>query len=261
MADDGRGHAGGTGHHGRSQRVFQVMRAGNVHLVGSAHSLFRAIPANGDFILAHKRALRHLLRAGKPGHPRAQALGHGAAGRIVIVEHRCIGFILAGENAALHRRVVLHGIVTVQMILGDIEHRRHARMEGIRRFKLEAGHLSHQHILRLAEHRGGGQRIADIARHIGNFAHGAVDFPQQGYGCRFAVGARQRHQRALAQLGGNLQFARYGNVHFTGFEHNGRIDGHAGADQQHIALRQQRFSVLAQMPLAGKLPQRRQRLP
>ena len=151
--------------------------------------------------------------------------------------------------------------MAVEMVLGDIEQSGHMRMEGLDAFQLEAGHLDHHHVVLLALHRHGGQRIADIARHIGNFAHGAVDFPQQGYGCRFAVGARQRHQRALAQLGGNLQFARYGNVHFTGFEHNGRIDGHAGADQQHIALRQQRFSVLAQMPLARKLPQRRQRLP
>ena len=133
-------------------------------------------------------------------------------------------------------------------------------MEGLDAFQLEAGHLHHGHIRLFAHASHSGQRVADIACHMGDTASIFKDLPHQRGGGGFTVCTGDGHHIAAEQRRSHFQLAGNGHALFLGSQHHGRINGHTGADEQDIRFLQQLDGILAQMEHAGRATQAVQRI-
>ena len=255
MADHRRRHAHKAGHGRGGQRVLQIMRAGDEDLVRVADGAARAVPLPHDFSAVHKRAVLHRLRAAEKRHLALELARHLEKNRVVHVQNGIVALGLVFKEALLEADVLRHGAMAVEMVLGDVEQRRHAGMECFDALQLETGHLDHHHVVLFALHGHRGERIADIARHMGDAARVFKDFAKQSGGGGLAVGAGNGHHLALKQRPGQFQLAHHGDAFFLCGQHHRRVDGYAGADDQTVRLRKQAHGVLPQAELTRRAAQ------
>ena len=148
-----------------------------------------------------------LGRLGGPGQPRrrrqtgpqgepeprgTRSVHHPQRPRVVGVHHRDVARLLAPEDARLCRRVVVHPVVAVEMVRGEVEDRRTVHPHRVHTLQLEAGKLEHVGAPGRLEHRPG-ERRPEVPAHEGVEAPG------------LAKRAEQRRGRALAVRSGDAQ--------------------------------------------------------
>ena len=120
---------------------------------------------------------------------------------IEIADH-AIGTI---QQAQLGVAVILEILVTVEVILADIEHGRHRGFQRLRGFELEARQFEHIVLVALFQQIEG--RNADIAAHAGRDAGGLEDAADQSRHRALAVGAGDCDDRLVHCFGKQFDIA------------------------------------------------------
>ena len=176
-----------------SQQVFNVVQAAQLHVLLGQEGGHNAILGHAEHVvlLAQEGTVVGIVQAGEP-HLLALAVGlHGTADLVLIAQHSAAGLLLVQQDVALGINVLLHVLVVVQMVGGDIGH--HGNVgAGMHADELEAGKLHHSHILgsHLGQH--GQQSCADVAAQMHLTACGLVELGDQGSG----GGLRSRRGRS-----------------------------------------------------------------
>ena len=139
------------------------------------------------------------MQAGEP-HLLALAVGlHGTADLVLIAQHSAAGLLLVQQDVALGINVLLHVLVVVQMVGGNIGH--HGNVgAGMHADELETGKLHHSHILGSHLRQHGQQSCADVAAQMHLAACGLVELGDQGGGGGLAVGAGHGYDLAGAEV-------------------------------------------------------------
>ena len=139
------------------------------------------------------------MQAGEP-HLLALAVGlHAAADLVLVAQNGAAGLLLIQQDVALGVDVLLHILVMIQMVGGDVGHNGNVGA-GMHADELEAGKLHHSHILggHLGQH--GQQSCADVAAQMHLAAGRFVELGDQGRGGSLSVGAGHSHDLAGAEI-------------------------------------------------------------
>ncbi len=126
-------------------------------------------------------------------------VGGVAAPAVVDADDRGALRLHAGDQALLHRGVVLQRAVAIDMVFADIEQDADGRIERGRQIDLVGRHLDHvdaPHARRLQRQ----DRGADVAAHLGVVAGDPHQMRDQRRGGRFAVGAGDGDERRVRRM-------------------------------------------------------------
>ena len=164
---------------------------------------------------------------------------------VIQIEHRPVIGTLVAEDVGLGLGVLLHGVVVVQVVGGQIGDHGDvgALLHG---HQLEGGQLQHGVIVVLHAGHIGQQRAADVAAHIDVLPRLLQKLGDQGGGGGFAVAAGHAHQSAGAQLEEQLHFGGEHAAVLHSLLHLRRVGTEAGGAEDQIELIQLGQIVRAQ---------------
>jgi hypothetical protein len=172
-------------------------------------------------------------REAEPARPRLLQHAHGP--RIVGVDHRHVRRLLAPEDARLGRGVALHAVVAVQVVRGEIQHRRRMDAHRVHALELEAGQLEHVGAPGRLEH-GPRQRSPEIPADERLEPTGLAQRAQQRGGGALAVGAGDAEDRCARreEAGGELDLAPHRHARLARPDDGGKSQRDARAHHQEV---------------------------
>ena len=229
----------GSGSHG----IFIIMASQDFQPVRGGDDLLPVPILQHNILSVQPDALGKLLQAGKIHRFCPEVFSKFPQRQILIIQHADLILSLIFRNQLLHPDIFLHGVVTVQVILRDVEDGADLRAEILDRFQLEAADLRHRHgVLRgFQSHRG--IRGSDISHHIHLRQIIRHDLSQHGRGGGLSVGARHRQHPALSHLVSQLHFSPDGDILLTNPLYlreicgNSRTQHRQGNIRQHLWLK------------------------
>ena len=146
------------------------------------------------------------MQAGEPDLL-ALAVGlHPTGDLVLIAQHLAAGRHLMDEDVPLGVDVLLHILVVVQMVGGNVGDHRDLRAL-VHTDQLEAGQLHNRHILRSHLGQHGQQSGADVATQVHLAASGLIELGDEGGGGGLAVGAGHAHDLTGAEIKEKLHLA------------------------------------------------------
>lgn len=136
LGDDAALHPHQLGGAQRGERVFQIVLPFQRE-VGGVHDLFvfKVQPA-----VEQVRSLRPLAQ-GKPAHLAARVLGEGAHVFVVEIQNGVLALPHIAQDFRFEEYVVLHAVMAVEVILGDVCYHGDVRADARERFQLKARNL------------------------------------------------------------------------------------------------------------------------
>ena len=171
--------------------VFHVVDTGNENVRNRKYRL--SLPANHPIFQAH-------MGIPLPGEEASCSIApEGSGNFIVSIEDQQALRILIAEDVFLRFDILIHVLVNVQMVGGQIGDQGPLRTAG-HIHQLEGAELHYGKVLRLHFPHQGQQRSADIASQPYRFACCLEHFRNQGGSCGFAIRARYCNQMAGANL-------------------------------------------------------------
>ena len=231
------------------------MQAAQLHVLLSQERGHHTVLGHAEHaVLAQEGTVVGVVQAGEPHLLALAVLLHGAADLVLIAQHGTAGRGLVQQDVALGVDVLLHILVVVQMVGGDVGHHGHIGA-GMHADELEAGQLYHGHIVGAHLGQHGQQRCTDVAAQMYLAASGLEELGDQGRGGGLAVGAGHSHDGAGAEI--KEQFHLAGD---HGTSRHGILQGFlkvahkaGGAHNDILALEAVQI-VLAQAQVDAQLP-------
>ena len=153
---------------------------------------------------------------------------------IVGVENAEVVLVLLGEDALLGESVVLEGAVAIEVVGRDVEDDGDCGMELLGGFELEAGDFEDGPGVVGAVVDQRDDRDADVAADQRGQAGLLQDFADQRGGGGLAVGAGDGEDLALEEARGQFEFADDGPAEVAHLHQFGRVERHAGADDDEV---------------------------
>ena len=140
------------------------MQAAQLDVLLGQEGRHHAVLGHAEHIVlfAQEGTVVGIVQAGEPDLLALAVLLHGAADLVLIAQHGTAGRVLVEQDVALGVDVLLHILVVVQMVGGDVGH--HGDVGAlVHADELEAGQLHHSHILGPDLGQHGQQGCTDVA--------------------------------------------------------------------------------------------------
>ena len=203
---------GGAG----GQQVFHIVEAAQLNLLAGQDRRYNAVLGIAEHVVAlpQERAPVGLVQTGEPDLLALAVLLHAAGDVVLKAQHSTAGRHLPQQDVALGVDVLLHILVVVQVVRGDVRDHSHLRAAA-HADELEAGQLDDGHGIRGHVGQLGQQRRADVAAQEHPAARSLEHLGDQRRRRGLAVGAGHGHDLAGAKLKEKLHLAR---DHCAGFQ-------------------------------------------
>ena len=234
-AANGLGRDAGPQRAGRGgQYVLDVVRPAQEDLAEGADALDVAIELRGHPVAVHEDPMLELAAPAEQ-HDAGPRAPRQARRRLVVgVEHRAIGRRLVQEDSRLGVQVRREAAVSIEMVRRHVEHRGHARVEGLGRFELEARHLTHDEAVGTERERVSRERHADVAAHEHWTGLLGEQRARERGGRRLAVGPGDRDGVRLHRAPAQLQLTDDRDALRSGRHHQGRIERNPRAQDDQV---------------------------
>ena len=187
-------HGGNGGH-----VVFDVVDAGDAD-VGQGQDLTAAHGVGQpDGLVPEIHTLLQLALPAEQGHASGCLFGQLSGDVVVEVKYRPVPRLLVEIDVPLGVGILLHGVVIVQVVGGQVGEHGHVGAEG-HGHQLEGGQLHHDHVIRRHAAHVGQQGLADVAAHVDVEPGLFQKLADEGGGGGLAVASRHAEDLAGAQL-------------------------------------------------------------
>ena len=174
-------HGGDSGH-----VVLHIVNARQANILCGHNDLFPSVMAADDFLAPQEHAVCRLLPAAEIAHvPRGPGPLLPGDGIVQIKNGHIPGGLIA-EDILLGRHILLHALVHVQMVGGQIRHHGNVGAMG-HGHQLEAGELQHRIVLRVHLVCPAQEGISDVAAHMNGFPGGLQELCNDGRGGGLSV--------------------------------------------------------------------------
>ena len=179
--------------------VLHVVDAGQADVFGGHDLAFMTVPAGDHGVTPQKHAVFRLCLAAE-----IQGAARGMGGQlpgdgVVQVEHGDVAGLLVAEDVLLGPDVLLHALVDVQVVGGQVGQHRNVGAAG-HGHQLETGQLQHRPVGGPDGPGLGQQWVADVAAHMDGVARRPQKLGNNGGGSGLAVGAGDGDDGAGADL-------------------------------------------------------------
>ena len=184
------------------------MQAPQLDVLLGQEGCYHAVLGHAEHIVlfAQECTVVGIVQAGEPDLPALAVLLHGAADLILVAQHGTAGRVLVEQDVAFCVDVLLHILMVIEVVGGDVGHHRDLRAL-VHADELEAGQLHHSHILRPDLGQHGQQGRTDVAAQMYFAACGLVELGDEGGGGGLAVRAGHGHDLAGAEIEEKLDLA------------------------------------------------------
>ena len=193
---------------GSGQQILDIVQAPQLDVLLGQEGRYHAVLGHAEHVIlfAQECTVVGIVQAGEPNLPALAVLLHGAADLVLVAQHGTAGRVLVEQDVAFCVDVLLHILMVIEVVGGDVGHHRDLRAL-VHADELEAGQLHHSHILRPDLRQHGQQGRADVAAQMYFAACGLVELGDEGGGGGLAVRAGHGHDLAGAELEEQLHLA------------------------------------------------------
>ena len=241
--------SGQIGHRGGREGILHIVAALDLQLIHPAELRRLSLPADGQYTILDKSALRQSLLTAEKENRTGSTLRHRTGMGVIIIEHKIIVLRLLRKQLFLHLLVDLQRPVAYHVVRRHIEHRSDLRMEIMGCLQLITGNLRHHTALTADAHDLITEWNANIAAYADLLVQRLHEQSQQRHRRCLAIGSGYSIDRCLGETPGQLDFADDldAALHRLLYQRNG--DRHRRRNEYRVHAVKQRKILLAALQL------------
>lgn len=228
-----------------SENIFEIVIAGERDVFAMKNDFFGAVLAEDDFFAAQEGALRNALPEAEPKHFGLCRRVRSGGGIVGVENGEVVGGLIF-KDARFGGAISRERAMTIEVIGSEIEKETDVGSENIDEFELEAAEFGDGDGLVRGFADDGDERRADIAGENGGKTGVAKDVLDERGGGGFSVGAGDTDEAAVEKTIGELDFAPDGDAVGTRLLQQRRVSRNAGAGDDEVLIREQRFGLWAE---------------